>query len=102
MKNLITIIVMLVAVGCGKSEIERLEAENKRLEAENKRLEAENKINEARQEERIREIDAAGKLAVEQSQRDAEAFKDRLLQYRKDRFFQDRKDRERKLRHETE
>ena len=39
MKNLITIMILLVAVGCGKSDTERLEAENKRLEAELKKEE---------------------------------------------------------------
>ena len=34
MKNIITILIMLVAFGCGKTETQRLEEENKKLETE--------------------------------------------------------------------
>ena len=34
MKNLITILILFVAVGCGKSDIQRLEEKNNKLEAE--------------------------------------------------------------------
>ena len=41
MKNLITILIMFVAVGCGKTEVEKLTSEISSLEEETKILEAE-------------------------------------------------------------
>ena len=46
MKNLITIIIMLVVAGCDKSEVEKLEAENNtEFEAYWSKIEAEKKEN---------------------------------------------------------
>ena len=57
MKNLITIIIMLVAAGCGKTEVEtetEIKSDIEELEAENKKLEAELK-------EEKRKLDSAAK-----------------------------------------
>ena len=54
MKNLIRILIMLVAVGCGKTEVEKLTSEISSLEEETKILEADLK-------EEKRKLDSAAK-----------------------------------------
>ena len=57
MKNLITILIMFVAAGCGKTEVEtkaEIKSDIEKLEAENKKLEAELK-------EEKRKLDSAAK-----------------------------------------
>ena len=62
MKNLITILILLVAVGCGKSEVEKLEAENKRLKAqlENKKLNSNLEADNQKLKDDLLELDIVG------------------------------------------
>ena len=53
MKNFFTIFMMVVAVGCGKTEAEKIEAENKRLEAELK--EEKRKLDTAKKNKKLKE-----------------------------------------------
>ena len=53
MKDIITVLILFVAVGCGKTEVEKLEAENKRLEAE---LKEEKRKLEAEQQQLLKSL----------------------------------------------
>ena len=58
----ITILILFVAAGCGKSDIERLETENRRLEAEleNKELKANLAAENTRLKKELKKMDVVG------------------------------------------